>query len=47
MKRLRSPFIKCDTSDCAMPRMLAISRCFSFLSIIFNGLENPPEISHL
>src|SRR5208282_1976602 len=31
VKRLKCPFIRCDTSGCAIPRTLAISRCFSFL----------------
>src|ERR1039458_5207999 len=32
VKRLKCPFIRCDTSGCAMPKTSAISRCFNFSS---------------
>src|SRR5208282_2096717 len=41
VKRLKCPFIRCDTSGCAMPKTSAISRCFSSLASRILKTWNP------
>src|SRR5271165_1026787 len=41
VKRLKCPFIRCDTSGWAMPKTSAISRCFSCLSSRILKTWNP------